>query len=59
MFSGAKILRPFITYPFEFTLITTKKANKQYVGKSLCPNQMFWVKLMMFFQPKRYIKQRK
>ena len=60
MFSGAKIPIPTITYPLEFTWIKQKKktsTNKQHVEKSLCPTEMLWIELIMFFQFERNIKQ--
>ena len=40
MFSGAKIARPPITYPFEFAWISTQTTNKQHARKSVCPTEM-------------------
>ena len=48
MFSGAKITRPNITYPFELTWVTAKFSNKQHVRKSLCPTDILWVELISF-----------
>ena len=59
MFSGAKMPRFIITYPIGFTWITAKISNKHQVRKSLCPTEMLSVELIMFFQPKRDIKQSK
>ena len=58
MFSVAKIRIPIITYPLAFTMITCGISSKQYVIKSLCPTEMLWVKLILFFQPKRNIRVR-
>ena len=49
-FSGAKILRPTITNPLEFTWLTAKTSNKQCSRKSVCLSEMLWVELIMFFQ---------
>ena len=57
MFPIVKIPRPFITYLLEFTWIFAKNSNKQHVRKSVCPLEILWVQLIMFFQPKRDIKQ--
>ena len=57
MFSRANFQRPTIVYPLELTWIIAKNLNKQHVRKSLCPTEMLWVKLIMFFQPERNIKQ--
>ena len=51
MFCGAKVPRPIITYPIDFTLITAEISNKQHVRKKLCPTEMSWVEPIMFFLP--------
>ena len=48
MISGAKILRPTITFPFEFTWITAGIYNK-HVRKSLCLTEMLWIELITLF----------
>ena len=40
-------------------LKTARVFNKQHVKKSLCPTEMLWVELIMFFQQQRNIKQSK
>ena len=57
MFSGAEKPRPNINSPLEFTWMTAKFLNKQHVRKNVCPTEMLWVELIMFFQPQYNIKQ--
>ena len=56
MFSGSKIPKPIITYPLDFTWIITKISNECVKKKSLCPTEMSWIELTIFFQPERNIK---
>ena len=56
MFSGGKIPKPIIAFQLESTRTTAKISCKQHVRKSLCPTEMFWVELIMFFQTESNIK---
>ena len=38
---------------------SAKTFNKQHVRKGLCPSDMLWVELIIFFQPERNIKHSK
>ena len=40
MFSGAKIPRPIINYPLDFTWITARIFNNQHVRKRLCRTEI-------------------
>ena len=50
MFSEAKISRSLITYPIEFTWITSKTSNKQFIRITICRTEMLWLEPIMFIK---------